>query len=235
MTTDRHTTPLALGGQSLKALVLSACMLALVWGRAEAGGLDLLDQFLKTTHTGRAQFTQVVTSPPKLDSEGRSSQKTKASSGQFAFQRPLYFLFEYQKPLAHTLLADGTLVWSIDFDLGQATSRKQSSTLASSPIALIATATSRSTLEKDFLLAEQPVTDGLHWVLATPRSKDNPLTSIRLGLRSSGPGIELAAMEILDAFGQHSKMQFTQFQINPALDKNLFRAKLPPSMEISRQ
>jgi outer membrane lipoprotein carrier protein len=235
MTTNQQTNPRPLAATGLKALFLSACLLVLGWGRAEAGGLDLLDQFLKSTQSGRAQFAQVVTSPPKVDSEGRTSQKTKTSSGQFAFQRPLYFLFEYQKPRAHTLLADGSLVWSLDFDLGQATSRKQSTTLASSPIALVATATSRSALEKDFLLAESPVADGLQWVLATPRSKDNPLASIRLGLRSSATGIELAAMEILDTFGQQSKLQFTQFQVNPNLDKSLFRAKLPPSMEISRQ
>jgi outer membrane lipoprotein carrier protein len=209
-------------------------LLSPVW--ALSGGLQLLDQFLKSSQSGRAQFTQVITSPAKTDDQGKTTQKTKTSYGQFAFLRPHHFLFEYKKPQAQTLLADGQLLWTIDFDLGQATSRSQSGVLASTPVALIATASNRTALEKEFVLQEAPATsDGLQWVQATPKAKDSALSAIRIGLRAAGNQVELAALDMTDAFGQQSKMQFSQFEFNPALDKSLFKAKLPAGMEVSRQ
>lgn len=203
---------------------------------AHAGGLQLLDQFLKNNQSGRAQFVQVVSSPAKTDDQGKTTQKTKTSYGQFAFSRPLHFLFEYKKPQAQTLLADGQLLWTIDFDLGQATSRSQSGALASTPVALVATASNRNALEKEFTMQEMPATaEGLQWVQAIPKAKDSTLTSVRMGFKANGNQVELAALEMTDAFGQQSKMQFSQFEINPALDKSLFKAKLPAGMEVSRQ
>lgn len=203
---------------------------------ARAGGLQLLDQFLKNSQSGRAQFVQVVSSPAKTDDQGKTTQKTKTSSGQFAFQRPHNFLFEYRKPQAQTLLADGQSLWTIDFDLGQAISRSQANTLASTPVALIATANHRAVLEKEFVLQEMPATsDGLQWLSATPKAKDSTLAAIRMGFKAVGQQVELSTLEMTDAFGQQSKMQFSQFEINPTLDKSIFKAKIPPGMEVSKQ
>ena len=57
-----------------------------------ANGLEALEQFLKTSRSGRAEFTQVVTTPGKADQPARS----KTSTGSFAFVRPQLFRFDYQ-------------------------------------------------------------------------------------------------------------------------------------------
>ena len=80
---------------------------------ALADGLDSLTQFMKQARSGRAQFSQVVTSPSKAGQPPR----VKTSSGRFEFQRPGKFRFDYRKPFVQTLVADGQMLWLHDVDL----------------------------------------------------------------------------------------------------------------------
>ena len=68
---------------------------------ASADGLKSLENFMKTAHSGRADFTQTVTAPPK---DGQA-QPPKQSSGSFEFQRPGRFKFVYKKPFEQTIVA----------------------------------------------------------------------------------------------------------------------------------
>lgn len=181
-------------------------------GVAHANSLDTLAAFLKTTHSGRADFTQVVTAPTKPDQAARS----KTSAGSFAFVRPMRFRFDYQKPFVQTIVADGQTVWLYDADLAQVTARKQAQALGSTPAALIATAADLGALQKEFSLQAEPDANGLHWVQATPKGRDNALQSVRMGLRVDAQGTALAKLEILDALGQRSVLTFERFEINPA-------------------
>jgi outer membrane lipoprotein carrier protein len=65
-------------------------------------------------------------------------------------------------------------------------------------------------------------------VQATPRAKDGPFQSLRVGFK----GKELAAIEILDSFGQLSLLQFSQVVSNPLLDADAFRFTPPASAEV---
>ena len=79
---------------------------------ASADGLKSLESFMTSTQSGRADFTQVVTSPPK---DGKAA-RSKTSSGTFEFQRPGRFKFVYQKPFEQTIVADGKTLWLYDVD-----------------------------------------------------------------------------------------------------------------------
>lgn len=107
---------------------------------AWAGGLESLEAFVKTVKSGRAEFTQTVTAPPREGQAGR----TKTSTGTFEFQRPGKFKFDYQKPFAQSIVADGKTLWLYDADLNQVTQRTQSQALGSTPAALIAAADRKS-------------------------------------------------------------------------------------------
>ena len=48
---------------------------------------------------------------------------------------------------------------------------------------------------------------------ATPKAKDGQLHSVQVGFR----GNELAALEILDSFGQRSVMTFSKMELNAAV------------------
>ena len=189
-----------------------------------ASGLESLENFVKTVKTGKAAFTQVVTAPAKDGQAARS----KTSSGTFEFQRPNRFRFVYQKPFAQTIVADGQTLWLHDVDLNQVTARPQSQVLGSTPAALIAAAPDLRALQADFNLTAAPEKDGLEWVVATPKAKDGQLHSVRVGFAAG----QLAALDILDSFGQRSLIRFANVQNNPALPATAFQFKPPAGADV---
>ncbi|MDM0114217.1 outer membrane lipoprotein chaperone LolA [Variovorax sp. J22R133] len=196
-------------------------------GAAWAGGMESLESFVKNVRTGRAQFTQTVTPPPR---EGQPS-RAKVSTGTFEFQRPGKFKFDYKKPFTQLILADGDNLWLYDADLNQVTQRKQAQALGSTPAALIASAPDLRALQADFSLEATPERDGLQWVKATPKNKDGQLQSIQIGFQ----GESLAALEILDSFGQRSVLKFDKVEVNPALPAGVFTFKAPAGADVIKQ
>ena len=194
---------------------------------ASAGGLSSLEKFVDSTRSGRADFTQVVTSPPK---EGQAPRK-KTSTGTFEFERPGRFRFVYQKPFEQTIVADGRTLWMYDVDLNQVTSRDQSQVLGSTPAALVASAPDLTAMKRDFDLRDAPAADGIEWVEATPKSRDGQLQSVMVGFK----GAQLAVLDILDSFGQRSTLTFTGFEVNPLLEPNAFQFKPPAGADVLRQ
>lgn len=214
---------------------LLLCVLALaplaLPGLARADALASLEAFVQNVQSGRAAFTQTVTSPPR---EGQAARE-RTSSGSFAFQRPSRFRFEYTKPFEQTIVADGQTLWMHDVDLNQVTARKQSEVLGSTPAALVAAAPDLAALRKDFELKAAPDQDGLQWVEATPRSRDGQLALVRVGLKPAGRTPELAALEIHDSFGQRSLLRFSQVEVNPQLPASTFQFQPPAGADVLRQ
>jgi outer membrane lipoprotein carrier protein len=197
----------------LAALALAACFSA----RAEP--VDSLREFVRDVKSGRADFTQTVTSP-----DGR---KKKSSTGSFEFVRPNRFRFAYAKPFEQTIVADGEQVWIHDADLNQVTKRKFSQALGATPAALLA----GGSLERDFDLSNLPARDGLEWAEAKPKAKDGAFQSVRVGFKGKG----LAALEIVDSFGQKSLLRFAEFAANAPVPAEAFRFTVPPGADVIEQ
>jgi outer membrane lipoprotein carrier protein len=211
---------------SMKKLI-AAVTLTLLAAGAWAGGMESLEAFVKTAKSGRAEFTQTVSAPPK---DGVASRE-KVSTGTFAFQRPGKFRFDYKKPFVQNIVADGETLWLYDADLNQVTQRKQSQALGSTPAALIAAAPDLRALQADFSLEAAPERDGLQWVKATPKNKDGQLQNVQIGFQ----GDALAALEILDSFGQRSVLKFGKVEVNPSLPAGTFVFKPPTGADVVRQ
>ena len=210
---------------------LVALLFTLASSIARADAVDALKDFIREVKTGRAQFTQTVTSP--------DGAKKKTSSGSFEFARPNRFRFAYVKPFEQLIVADGVKVWIYDADLNQASSRKFSAALGATPAALLA----GGSLDADFDLAAVPAKDatkdaakdiakdGLDWAQATPKLKDGAFKSVRIGFR----GKELAAVEIIDAFDQRSLLQFSQFSAGVSFKPDAFRFTPPAGADVIEQ
>jgi len=197
---------------------LMCCLLTFA-AAAQADAVASLREFVQEVKSGRAAFTQVASSA--------DGSRKKTSSGSFEFQRPNRFRFTYTKPFEQLIVADGQKVWIYDTDLNQASSRKLSQALGATPAALLA----GGSLEQDFVLSSEPSRDGLDWALATPRAKDGAFQQLRVGFR----GKTLAAVEILDSFGQRSLLQFTRFEPNVPLAAELFRFTPPAGADVIEQ
>jgi outer membrane lipoprotein carrier protein len=184
-----------------------------------ADAVDTLRDFVRDVKSGRSAFSQNVTST--------DGARKKTSSGQFEFLRPGRFRFSYTKPFEQLIVADGVKVWIYDADLNQASSRKLAQALGATPAALLTGAS----LDTDFVLTPQPAKDGLDWALATPKAKDGPFQSMRVGFK----GRDLSAVEIVDSFGQRSLLQFSRFEANVALDAARFNYTPPAGADVIEQ
>ena len=205
---------------------IGLCLAAAAAG-AWADGLQSLENFVKGAKSGRADFTQTVTAPSRDGQPPRS----KTSTGTFEFQRPGKFRFDYRKPFAQTIVADGQSLWLYDVELNQVTQRRQAQVLGSTPAALVAAAPDLRALQADFKLESAPVRDGLQWVKATPLARDGQLQSIEVGFQ----GNTLAALEILDSFGQRSVLKFGKVETNPVLGATTFAFKAPAGADVLKQ
>ena len=203
----------------MKRRILIVAALLLGSAAARADSVDTLREFVRDVKSGRAAFTQVVTST--------DGARKKTSSGQFEFQRPNRFRFDYMKPFEQRIVADGVKVWTFDTDLNQASSRRIAQALGSTPAALLA----GGSLDNEFTLSALPAKDGLDWALATPKAKDGAFQSMRVGFK----GKELAAVEITDGFGQRSLLSFSRFEPNVALDAERFRFTPPAGADVIEQ
>jgi len=197
-------------------------------GLARADGLQALEAFLRDVGSARAEFVQVVTSPPRA---GELAPRRKTSSGRFLLLRPDRFRFEYIRPFVQTIVADGQNLWLYDADLNQVTVRPQRDALGSTPAALIASGGEMGVLRDAFVLQSQPEgQDGLVWVLAQPRQADGGLKAVRVGLRQG----RIAVLEIEDGLGQRSEIRFSQWQSNPGLKPSDFRFEPPAGVDVVR-
>lgn len=201
-----------------KSILIGAALLAALPAWA-ADATVTLREFVRDVKSGQAAFTQTVTSP--------DGTKKKVSSGDFAFARPDRFRFNYTKPFVQSIVGDGSKVWIHDADLNQVSSRKFAQAIGSTPAALLA----GSGIDRDFDVSAQPAKDGLDWALALPKAKDGAFQSMRIGFR----GKELAAVEIVDSFGQRSLLAFSAWQPNVTPAAETFRFVVPPGADVIEQ
>ena len=223
----------------MKLLLIAIFTMAYTF--AHADGMEALDQFIKSTKNGRADFVQTVTSPSSGSGADMKAGKVKLSRGTFEFLRPNRFKFIYTKPFEQSIVADGQTLWLHDVDLNQVTSRKLSSVMTGSPAALFASAPNLQALQAEFTLqALSSKADDLEWIQATPKAKgtqDNGslLQSVKVGFKQTPAGVEIAALEMVDSFGQTSVIKFEKVQINTNLSPANFNFKVPAGVDVIRQ
>jgi outer membrane lipoprotein carrier protein len=193
--------------------------LALAAGTVQAGAIDQLRRFVQGTQSARADFVQTVTAP---DGARRAD-----SSGSFEFMRPDRFRFDYLKPYPQQIVSDGKQVWMYDPDLNQVSVRRVDQALGATPAALLAGAA----LERDFTLSDEPDRDGLAWVRATPKAADGGFQWMAVGFR----GDTLVVVEILDRFGQRTRLKLDRFEPGVVLPPERFHFTPPAGADVVQQ
>lgn len=199
----------------LPALLLSALLAAA--SAAQASTLERFREYLRTTQSTRAEFSQKV-----FNRDGALVQESK---GRFALLRPGRFRWTYEAPYPQLIVGDGEKVWIYDEDLNQVTVRKLEKAVGSTPAALLAGSTE---IENAFEFSEGGREQGLDWLNAKPRQPEAGFERIRLGLGPSG----VEAMELIDHFGQTTKLRFSHFTRNPRLDPATFRFTPPKGADV---
>lgn len=207
-----------MNSRSLSAVLTVALTLGITRA-AGAAALDDLHAFVAQFKTAQGEFSQRVES---------TTQHVSQSSGNFVFARPGRFRWIYTMPYEQALYADGATLTVYDKDLSQATVRKLTDALSSTPAAILFGDTA---LEKAFDLTEDGAADGVDWLLAVPKSKDTSFTRIRIGFRAG----TLAAMELHDALGQKTLLTFSSVLRNVPVTPDTFRFVAPKGVDVLNQ
>jgi outer membrane lipoprotein carrier protein len=210
----------------MKKLLLASALSLSAMG-AWADGLQDLEKFLREVGSGKAGFTQVVTSPKRST---ETVARSKTSTGTFEFLRPNRFRFEYTKPFEQTIVADGQTLWLFDVDLNQVTARGQKEVLGSTPAALIAAGTDLKGLSEAFELKPGAAKDGLEWLEAKPKDRNGQLQMVRVGFKQG----QLSVLDIEDSLGQRSVLTFNNWQANAALKADDFKFQPPAGASVMR-
>ena len=200
---------------------ISFVALMLVASSASAAAIERLHQFLETTKTVRANFTQIVVA--------KNGKRPQQSSGVMIFSRPGKFRWQIEKPYAQLLVGDGEKIWIYDPDLRQVTVKKAGNALGGTPAALLAGGSGgKSSLEKSFTLREAGEREGLEWLEAIPKSQESGFEKLLLGFSGS----DLKAMDLLDNFGQTTSLLFSSLERNPAISPSLLSFKPPAGVDV---
>jgi outer membrane lipoprotein carrier protein len=190
-------------------LRLAVLTIALFSTSVFAGGRDDLAAFTKGLKGLDGQFTQQV-----FDANCKPKE---SSSGRVALSAPRLFRWEYTKPYEQLIVADGSHVWVYDPDLQQVTRRAQGAEEQNSPLAALV---DPAKLERDYVLHDAGNADGLDWLdIAPKKASDTGFRSARLGFGPEG----LATMQVTDALGQKTRIEFSHWQRNPAFSAGTFR------------
>lgn len=202
-------------------LRFAALAAALVAGLAFAVIADTgpreLERFLNGLRSFQADFEQIV-----LDETGTPIEEAR---GTLVLARPGRFRWDYQEPYPQLIVADGEQVWIYDTELAQVTVKALDEAVGDTPTLLL---TGSSSLEERFLTRGLGKRDGLDWVALEPKSSDVSFSEIRLGLARG----ELKRMELVDSFGQTTKLRFHNIVTNAEVRPELFSFTPPAGVDV---
>ena len=184
---------------------------------SNAGGVDSLRSFFKSTQSMRAEFQQTV-----MDKQGRKVQEV---TGTMQLQRPGKFRWDYNKPYVQVIVGDGARVWLHDPELNQVTVRSLDKALGNTPAALLA---GNKEMEKSYTLKDEGRQDDLDWVLATPKDQESGFEKVFLGFRND----KLQEMELHDNFGHMTVIEFSKLETNTKLGSQAFRFVPPAGADV---
>lgn len=180
-------------------------------------GQRRLEQFLDSLLTIKAGFVQSLTNA--------SGELIERSEGIMAVERPGKFRLEYQNPYEQTYVADGRSIWMYDRDLEQVTVKPQSEALGSTPALLLSTT---EPLQNNFEVRELGQHEGFSWLELKPKDADSNFDFVKLALEKD----VLRAMEMVDGFGQTTRLYFDPMVRNPKLVDDIFVFTPPPGVDV---
>lgn len=181
---------------------------------------DPLQRFFKDVYSYQATFKQVV-----LD-EGLNT--LQESSGNLWIERPNRFRWDYEIPFKQHIVGDGKRIWVHDEELEQVTVRLMKGALGYTPAILLA---GGGRLTDNFTIKKLAKQGKLQWMEMIPKTKDGGFEDIRLGFE----GNDLRLLEMVDGFGQTTRITMSNTRENRKIRDSLFRFTPPKGVDVIRQ
>jgi len=207
----------------LSVLILCAGLSVISTAWADAA-TQRLEQFFKHVTSMSADFTQSIVS--------ESQPTTQKSQGVLLMQRPGKFRWNYSKPFEQQIVADGKNLWVYDVEMEQVIVKPLDIALGNTPALLLS---GNVDITEKFKVTEISQGDskdandkGLFWVQLEPKQEESGFEKLIMAFAGSS----LQIMELKDAFGQVTRITFSNLKQNPKLDASVFDFKIPPGVDV---
>jgi outer membrane lipoprotein carrier protein len=184
---------------------------------AEETPVTQLKNFLAASKSFSAEFKQVL-----INEQGNPVQ---TSYGMFYLQRPGKFRWNYAKPFQQEIVATNGKVSFYDVDLEQVTVKKLDASVGSTPALLLS---GQVSLEDNFTMEEQGTEGDMQWIKLLPKKQEGSFKYVTIGLEKG----TLAGMELMDNFGQLTRIYFSKILLNPPLKSTLFDFTPPKGVDV---
>jgi len=198
-------------------LILMFLMLSVSIVANAATGKQRLQDFFSDVSAVRADFKQQVL--------GKDKQNLQETSGQMLLLRPGRFRWDYKKPYEQQIISNGKKVWLYDVDLEQVTVKTVDGVLGSTPALLLS---SDTPIEENFTVNELGTEQDLQWVELLPLEKESGFERLVLAFDDTN----LVSMELHDAFGQLTRLLFSNIERNPVIDPVKFDFIPPKDVDV---
>ncbi|MFY0678464.1 MAG: outer membrane lipoprotein chaperone LolA [Neptuniibacter sp.] len=199
--------------------LLVATLFALFCSVASAEqGADKLHELLQNHTSFSANFEQVT-----LAENGREAQKT---SGRVFLSKPNLYRWETEIPYPQEIVSDGKYVWIYDPDLEQVTQRSADTQESSAP-ALILNGQIEE-LSKKFSISLLSDTGADQIFELIPLTEQHNFSNIRLAFTVG----TISELMLEDSLGQRTSIVFSEQQINPELDEEVFFFRVPADADL---
>ena len=186
-------------------------------GYAEEQPVAQLKSFLTASKSFSADFKQVV-----INELGNAVQ---TSYGVFYLQRPGKFRWNYAKPFQQEIISTEGKVSFYDVDLEQVTIKRLDESVGSTPALLLS---GQVSLEDNFNMEQQGTEGDMQWIKLLPKKQESSFKYVTIGLEKG----KLAGMELMDNFGQLTRIYFSNILINPPLKNTLFEFTPPKGVDV---
>lgn len=179
-----------------------------------------LQRFFNKVQRYSASFDQIT-----LDEALNPLQE---SSGNLWIERPGKFRWSYAIPFEQHIIGDGKQVWVYDVELKQAAVRRMQGALGATPAILLS---GKGALEGVFTIKDLGHQGNLDWVQLTPKKSDGGFEIIRIGFEKG----KLHILEMVDGFGQTTRVTMRKPSENPKINADKFSFKPPAGVDVIRE
>lgn len=180
-----------------------------------------LNRFYQQVKSMRADFTQAIISDTRSNVE--------KSQGVLEMQRPGKFRWDYSAPYQQQIVADGKKLWIYDVEMEQVIVKRMDLALGNTPAILLSGgANITDKFEVTEITENQNSDKSLFWLQLVPRDQEAGFEKLMLAFS----GDNLRIMELKDAFGQVTRLTFSNMQINPDIDPSVFYFVVPAGVDV---
>ena len=182
---------------------------------------EKLRQFFLQTKSMKAEFSQSIVSETKA--------KVERSTGVLQMERPGKFRWDYKFPYEQQIVADGKKLWVYDIEMEQVIAKPLDLVLGNTPAVLLSgnvDIADKFSIEE--IAAPSNSENGLYWMQLTPKQKESGFEKLLLAFM----GDKLGVMELKDAFGQVTRIVFTNLVENPKIPASVFNFKVPEGVDL---